>query len=119
MNGGIRQHKFVLSDNTIHSTHILTTPTKSVEMTELPGKTIVSGNTSCILGYLSSSNQQYSCYHNTLINNLLPKPQGQRHTAILSHVQQGEWALIRTCLGSNKILFCQRNQKCKMGVTLS
>lgn len=119
MNGGIRQHKFVLSDNTVHSMHILNTPTKSIEMTELPGKAIVSGNTSCILGYLSLSHQQYSCYHNTLINNLLPKPQGQRHTAVLSHVLQGEWALIHTCLGSNKILFCQRNQKCTMAVTLS
>lgn len=119
MNEGIRQHKFVLSNNTVHSTHTLNTPTKSIEMTELPGKAIVSGNTSCIPGYLSLSHQQYSCYHNTLINTLLPKPQGQRHTAVLSHVLQAEWALRRACLGSNKILFCQRNQKCKMAVTLS
>lgn len=119
MNGGIRQHKFVLSGDTVHSMHTLNTPTRSVEMTELPGKTIMPGNPSCILGYLSSSNQQYSCYHNTLINNVLPKPQEQRHTTILSHVQKGEWALICTCLGNNKILFRQRNKKCKMGVTLS
>lgn len=80
-----------LLDN-IHLLTILSLP----GMTRLPGKTIVPGNNSCILGYLSSFNQQYNCYHNTLINTLLPKPEhddlsiqhisneGQVHMTVLS-----------------------------------
>jgi hypothetical protein len=90
MNGRIQQHSFVLSYNLVPNAHLLNTPIEPLGMTELRGKAIMSENTSCILGYLSSSNQQYSCYHNTLINNLPPKPEGQRHTEILSQVRERE-----------------------------
>lgn len=83
--------EFVLSYNTVPNTHLLNIPIKALGMAELPGKAIMSENTSCILGYLSLSNQQYSCYHNTWINNLPPKPEGQRHTTIVSQAQQWEW----------------------------
>lgn len=54
--------------------------------------------------YLHPTNSTTGCYHNTLINNLLLKPEGQRHTAVLSQVLQWEWVFIRACLDSNKTL---------------
>lgn len=126
-NGGVRYHGFVLC--LISVDNILTDHSHRASVgNQLPQSQVIP------VAFLDIYPHSFSsiavtiipwsiiCYpnQNTMTSkyNIFQTKGRDTHQLFLS-VLQWEWLWALSCLDSNKTLFCKRNQKCKMGTTLS